>query len=82
MWPVGQITRAIGGQAWHNGHPLDRTMTTVRWEAQQLATALGAGDHAGEPGGDVHGKQQVEGGRAGWDQPGHLPLAREMEGHL
>jgi Nuclease-related domain len=38
----GTITLAVDGSAWHNGHPLDQTLATVRWEAQQLATALGA----------------------------------------
>ena len=42
----------------------------------------GAGGHAGEGGGDVDGQQQVEGGRAGWDQPGRLLLAGEMGRHL
>jgi hypothetical protein len=38
----GTITLAVDGSAWHNGHPLDKTLATVSWEAQQLATALGA----------------------------------------
>jgi hypothetical protein len=38
----GHITLAADGSAWHNGHPLDQTLATVRWEAQQLAGALGA----------------------------------------
>jgi hypothetical protein len=38
----GTITLAVDGSAWHNGHPLDQTLATVRWEAQQLATAIGA----------------------------------------
>jgi hypothetical protein len=38
----GTITQAIDGSAWHNGHPLEQTVATVRWEAQQLAGALGA----------------------------------------
>jgi hypothetical protein len=38
----GRITQAIDGAAWHNGHPLDRTIATVRWEGKQLAGALGA----------------------------------------
>jgi hypothetical protein len=38
----GTITLALDGTAWHNGHPLDQTLATVRWEAQQLATAIGA----------------------------------------
>jgi Nuclease-related domain len=38
----GRITQMIDGSAWHNGHPLDQTIATVRWEAEQLAAALGA----------------------------------------
>jgi Nuclease-related domain len=38
----GTITVSVDGSAWHNGHPLDQTLTTVSWEAQQLATAIGA----------------------------------------
>jgi Nuclease-related domain len=38
----GHITQAIDGSAWHNGHPLDQTIATVRWEAEQVAGALGA----------------------------------------
>ena len=38
----GRITLAVDGSAWYNGHPLDQTLATVRWEAQQLAAAIGA----------------------------------------
>jgi hypothetical protein len=38
----GRITQAVDGSAWHNGHPLDQAIATVRWEAQQLAGAIGA----------------------------------------
>jgi hypothetical protein len=38
----GHITQAADGSAWHNGHPLEQTLATVRWEAQQLAGAIGA----------------------------------------
>jgi hypothetical protein len=38
----GTITLAADDTAWHNGHPLDQTLATVSWEAQQVATALGA----------------------------------------
>jgi Nuclease-related domain len=38
----GTITMSVDGSAWHNGHPLDRTLATVSWEAQQLATVIGA----------------------------------------
>jgi hypothetical protein len=38
----GHITQAVDGSAWHNGHPLDQTIATVRWEAEQVAGVLGA----------------------------------------
>jgi Nuclease-related domain len=38
----GHINQAVDGQAWHNGHPLDQTIGIVRWEAEQVAGALGA----------------------------------------
>ena len=38
----GTITQAIDGSAWHNSHPLDQTIATVRWEAQEVAATLGA----------------------------------------
>jgi len=38
----GRITLTVDGSAWHNGHPLDQTLATVRWEAQQLAGTIGA----------------------------------------
>jgi len=38
----GHITQAVDGSAWHNGHPLAQTIATVRWEAEQVAGALGA----------------------------------------
>ena len=37
----GTITLPLDGSAWHNGHPLAQTLATVRWEAQQLAGAIG-----------------------------------------
>jgi hypothetical protein len=37
----GTITLAVDGSAWHNGRPLAQTLATVRWEAQQLANAIG-----------------------------------------
>jgi Nuclease-related domain len=38
----GTVTLAGDGSAWHNGYPLDQTLATVRWEAQQLAGVIGA----------------------------------------
>jgi Nuclease-related domain len=37
----GTITLTADGTACHNGRPLDQTLATVRWEAQQLAGAHG-----------------------------------------
>jgi Nuclease-related domain len=38
----GHISLGPDGSAWHNGHPMDGALDTVRWEARQLAQALGA----------------------------------------
>jgi Nuclease-related domain len=38
----GHITMAPDGSAWHDGHPMHGALQTVRWEADQLTTALGA----------------------------------------
>ncbi len=38
----GHIIMAPDGSAWHNGHPMDGVLETVRWEADQLTKALGA----------------------------------------
>jgi hypothetical protein len=38
----GHIAIASDGSAWHNGHPMDGALDTVRWEAEQLAQALDA----------------------------------------
>jgi hypothetical protein len=37
----GRITLGPDGSAWHNGHHMDDALDTVRWEADQLAGALG-----------------------------------------
>jgi Nuclease-related domain len=37
----GHISLGPDGSAWHNGHPMDSVLDTVRWEAKQLAQALG-----------------------------------------
>jgi hypothetical protein len=39
----GHITRGPDGSAWHNGHPMDEALDTARWEARQVAGALGVG---------------------------------------
>jgi hypothetical protein len=38
----GHITLGLDGSAWHNGHPMDGALDTVRWEAEQVAQALRA----------------------------------------
>jgi Nuclease-related domain len=39
----GHITSGPDGSAWHNGHPMDEVLDTARWEARQVAGALGVG---------------------------------------
>jgi Nuclease-related domain len=38
---TGQVHQSGDGLAWHNHYPLDRTLETVRWEAQQVSRLLG-----------------------------------------
>jgi Nuclease-related domain len=38
----GHISIGSDGSAWHNGHPMDSALDTVRWEAELLAAALRA----------------------------------------
>jgi Nuclease-related domain len=38
----GHITLAADGSAWHNVHPMDAALESVRREAEQLTMALGA----------------------------------------
>jgi hypothetical protein len=40
----GQL-RYLGGQLWHGGRTLDRTLATLWWEATQVAETLGFGPH-------------------------------------
>jgi Nuclease-related domain len=39
---TGQVGQGADGLAWHNHYPLDRTLETVRWEAQQVSRVLGS----------------------------------------
>jgi len=39
---TGSIHQGADGLVWHNHYPLDRTLETVRWEAQQVSRALGS----------------------------------------
>ena len=38
---TGSVHQGADGLAWHNHYPLDRTLETVRWEAQQVSRMLG-----------------------------------------
>jgi Nuclease-related domain len=38
---TGQVHQGADGLAWHNHYRLDRTVETVRWEAQQVSRVLG-----------------------------------------
>jgi hypothetical protein len=39
---TGSIHQGADGLAWHNHYPLDRSLETVRWEAQQVSRTLGS----------------------------------------
>jgi hypothetical protein len=43
---TGSVHQGADGLAWHNHYPLDRTLETVRWQAQQVSRALGTRTHA------------------------------------
>jgi hypothetical protein len=38
---TGSVHQGADGLAWHNHYPLDRTLETVRWEAETLGRLLG-----------------------------------------
>jgi hypothetical protein len=38
---TGEVRQGADGLVWHNRYPLDRTLETVRWEAQQVSRVLG-----------------------------------------
>jgi Nuclease-related domain len=38
---TGSVHQSADGLAWHNHYPLDRTLETVRWEAQAIGRMLG-----------------------------------------
>jgi hypothetical protein len=42
---TGSVHQGADGLVWHNHYPLDRTLETVRWEAQQISRALGTRIH-------------------------------------
>jgi len=37
----GSVRQGADGLAWHNHHPLDRTLETVRWEARAISRVFG-----------------------------------------
>ena len=37
----GQVQQSSDGLIWHNHYRLDRTLTTIRWQAQTLGRLLG-----------------------------------------
>ena len=39
---TGSVHQGADGLAWHNHYPLDRTLETVRWEAQAVSRVLGS----------------------------------------
>jgi hypothetical protein len=39
---TGSVHQSADGPVWHNHYPLDRTLETVRWEAQQVSRVLGS----------------------------------------
>jgi Nuclease-related domain len=58
---TGSVHQSADALAWHNHSPLDRTLDTVRWEAQTLGRLLGTRIHplqcvhdAHVHGGDLH----------------------------
>jgi hypothetical protein len=69
---TGSVHQSADGLAWHNHYPLDRTLETVRWEAQTVSRLLGTrtaallcvhGAHVQNGGVDAHGVAIVPAGR-------------------
>jgi hypothetical protein len=42
---TGSVQQGADGLAWHNHYPLDRTLETVRWEAETIGRLLGTRVH-------------------------------------
>jgi hypothetical protein len=38
---TGSVHQSADGLVWHNHYPLDRTLATIRWEAETLGRLLG-----------------------------------------
>ena len=69
---TGTVHQSADGLAWHNHHRLDRTLETVRWEAQAISRLLGTraaallcvhGAHVHGGGLHAHGVAIVPAGR-------------------
>jgi hypothetical protein len=69
---TGSVHQGADGLAWHNHHRLDRTLETVRWEAQAISRLLGTraaallcvhGAHVHGGGLHAHGVAIVPAGR-------------------
>jgi hypothetical protein len=69
---TGQVRQSADGLAWHNHYRLDRTLETVRWEAQAISRLLGTsaaallcvhGAHVHGGGADAHGVAIVPAGQ-------------------
>jgi hypothetical protein len=68
---TGQVRQGGDGLVWHNHYRLDRTLATVRWEAETLGRLLGIpaalvcvhGAHVHGGGVDAHGVAIVAAGR-------------------
>jgi hypothetical protein len=69
---TGHVHQGADGLAWHNHYPLDRTLETVRWEAEAISRLLGTrtaalvcvhGAHVQGGGMDAHGVAIVPAGR-------------------
>jgi Nuclease-related domain len=39
---TGSVHQSVDGLVWHNHYPLDHTLETVGWEAQQVSRVLGS----------------------------------------
>jgi hypothetical protein len=42
---TGSVHQGADGLVWHNHYPLDRTLETVRWEAETISRLLGTRIH-------------------------------------
>jgi hypothetical protein len=69
---TGHVHQGADGLVWHNHYPLDRTLATVRWEAEAISRVLGTraaallcvhGAHVDRGGLDAQGVAIVPAGR-------------------